>query len=100
MSAAVMPRSLLVFLGEAYEQCLHGIDEVGIQADSLSIYLAPSADALQDFTCHAGQMTNHVISRSFSAWIMSVPAMLAGCADMLHFFASYCGHHRMLSRSM
>lgn len=28
MSAALMPRSLLVFSGEAYEHCLHGIDEV------------------------------------------------------------------------
>ncbi len=28
LSVALMPRSLLVFSGEAYEQCLHGIDEV------------------------------------------------------------------------
>ena len=27
-SVAVPPRSLLVFSGEAYEDCLHGIDEV------------------------------------------------------------------------
>ena len=27
-SVALLPRSLLVFSGEAYEQCLHGIDEV------------------------------------------------------------------------
>ena len=28
LSVALMPRSLLVFHGEAYEDCLHGIDEV------------------------------------------------------------------------
>ena len=37
LSVALMPRSLLVFSGEAYENCLHGIDEARLL---LHIWLA------------------------------------------------------------
>lgn len=33
LSVALLPRSVLVFSGEAYEECLHGIDQAGLRLD-------------------------------------------------------------------
>lgn len=40
---ALMPRSLLVFTGEAYEECLHGIDQAYVLAHHI-ILLERSQD--------------------------------------------------------